>query len=220
MWYGIFKKERNMPVILSWLGHASFLISGSSTVYIDPWKIDGEPHDGDLVLVSHNHYDHLSPEDIRAVSKEEGRIVGSQDVVDDLGYGEVLNPGGEYSYTTLKVQGVAAYNVEKEFHPKENGWLGFIIEIDGKRIYYAGDTDSVKEMESLENIDVALLPVGGTYTFSAEEAAAALSVFKPKKVIPYHWGAVVGHRKDAVKFSKKTDVPVEILSPMDSIYLE
>ncbi len=209
-----------MPVILSWLGHASFLISGTSTVYIDPWQIDGEPHDGDLILVSHTHYDHLSPEDIRAVSKEEGLIVGSSDVVDELGRGEVLMPGGEYSFKALKVTGIAAYNVEKEFHPKESGWLGFVVEIDGKRIYYAGDTDAVQEMEALENIDVALLPVGGTYTFNAEEAAAALKKFKPKKVIPYHWGAVVGHRKDAVKFAKKTDLPVEILSPMDSIYLD
>ena len=209
-----------MPVILSWLGHASFLISGSSTVYIDPWKIDGEPHDGDIVLVSHSHYDHLSPEDIRAVSKEKGRIVGSGDVVEELGYRQVLLPGGEYTLDKLRVQGVAAYNLDKEFHPKENGWLGFIIELDGKRIYYAGDTDAVIEMEGLENIDIALLPVGGTYTFDAAEAAGALQAFKPKKVIPYHWGAVVGHRKDAVKFAKKTDLPVEILSPMDSIYLD
>ncbi len=209
-----------MPVILSWLGHASFLISGSSTIYIDPWQIDGEPHDGDVILVSHSHYDHLSPEDIRAVSKEDGQIVGSRDVVDELGRGEILLPGGEYSLKGLKVQGVAAYNVEKEFHPKENEWLGFVIEIDGKRIYYAGDTDAVSEMDSLENIDVALLPVGGTYTFNAGEAAEALQNFKPRKVIPYHWGAVVGHRKDAVKFAKKTDLPVEILSPMDSIYLD
>ncbi len=209
-----------MPVILSWLGHASFLISGSSTVYIDPWKIDGEPHDGDLILVSHSHYDHLSPEDIKAVSKEDGQIVGSRDVVDEIGRGEALSPGGQYSLGSVVVHGVAAYNVEKEFHPKENEWLGFIVEIDGKRIYYAGDTDATKEMESLENIDIALIPVGGTYTFNAEEAAAALSVFKPGKVIPYHWGAVVGHRKDAVKFAKKTDIPVEILSPMDSIYLD
>lgn len=209
-----------MSLILSWLGHASFQLSNSVTVYIDPWKIDGEPHDGDLVLVSHSHDDHLSKFDILAVMKENGRLIGAKDVVEELGFGEALEPGGQIVIGEVMVTGVAAYNVEKDFHPRENDWLGFVVELEGKKIYYAGDTDAKAEMEKLGAIDLALMPVGGTFTFDAEEAATAVNLFKPMKAIPYHWGDIIGNRKDAVKFSKKAEVPVEILSPMDYLTLD
>ena len=209
-----------MDLMLSWLGHASFQISGKKTVYIDPWKIDGEPHDGDLVLVSHSHFDHFSEEDIRSVLKEGGTVIGSKDVVEELGYGRGLSPEETMDFEGVSIEGVAAYNVEKEYHPKENGWLGFVVAMDGKRLYYAGDTDSVEEMKSLENIDLALLPVGGNFTFGPEEAAEAVNAFSPKKALPYHWGDVIGNRKDAQKFGKKSNVPVEILSPMETLELE
>lgn len=208
-----------MDVIVSWLGHASFLISGKKTVYIDPWKIDGEPHDGDVVLVSHSHYDHFSEEDIRSVLKEDGSVIGSADVISELGRGSVINPGDTMQVGSIHIKGVPAYNTEKEFHPRENGWLGFVVEMDGIRVYYAGDTDAAEEMEGLGDIDLALIPVGGTFTFDAGEAAEAVSRFSPKKVLPYHWGDVVGNRKDAQKFAKKAQVPVEILSPMDTLQL-
>lgn len=208
-----------MDVIVSWLGHASFLISGKKTVYIDPWKIDGEPHDGDLVLISHTHYDHFSLEDIRSVLKEDGEVVGSEDAVEELSFGRGLKPGESMELDSITIGGVAAYNVEKEFHPKENGWLGFVLEMEGMKIYYAGDTDAADEMKELKDIDLALVPVGGNFTFGPEEAAEAVNGFSPKKVIPYHWGDVVGNRKDAQKFSKKAQVPVEILSPMDTLQL-
>lgn len=209
-----------MSLILSWLGHASFQLSNSVTVYIDPWKIDGEPHDGDLVLVSHSHDDHLSKFDIRAVMKENGRLVGAKDVVEELGFGQALEPGGQIVIGQVMVTGVAAYNVEKDFHPRENDWLGFVVELEGKRIYYAGDTDAKADMEKLGAIDLALMPVGGTFTFDAEEAAAAVNLFKPKQAVPYHWGDIIGNRKDAVKFSKKAEIPVEILSPMDYLTID
>ncbi|MFP4180578.1 MAG: MBL fold metallo-hydrolase [Spirochaetaceae bacterium] len=209
-----------MDVLVSWLGHASFLLSGKKTVYIDPWKIDGEPHDGDLVLISHTHYDHFSLEDIRSVLKEDGEVVGSEDAVQELSYGKGLKPGESLEIGGINVTGIAAYNVEKEFHPKENGWLGFVVELDGARIYYAGDTDAAEEMKGLSDIDLALIPVGGNFTFGPEDAAEAVKGFSPKKALPYHWGDVVGNRKDAQKFGKKAGVPVEILSPMDTLQLE
>lgn len=208
-----------MEVTVSWLGHASFQISGKKTVYIDPWKIDGEPHDGDIVLVSHSHYDHFSPEDIRSVLKEDGIIVASEDVVEELGFGEALKPGESLTAAGVEITGVSAYNVEKEFHPSENNWLGFVVELDSRRVYYAGDTDSASEMKVLENIDLALVPVGGTFTYGPEEAAEAVNGFLPKKALPYHWGDVVGNRKDARKFAKKLQVPAEVLSPMDTLEL-
>ncbi|MFW6344249.1 MAG: MBL fold metallo-hydrolase [Sediminispirochaetaceae bacterium] len=209
-----------MDVLVSWLGHASFLLSGKKTVYIDPWKIDGEPHDGDLVLISHTHYDHFSLEDIRSVLKEDGEVVGSEDAVQELSFGKGLKPGESLEIGGIKVTGIAAYNVEKEFHPKENGWLGFVVELEGARIYYAGDTDAAEEMKGLSDIDLALIPVGGNFTFGPEDAAEAVKGFSPKKALPYHWGDVVGNRKDAQKFGKKAGVPVEILSPMDTLQLE
>jgi L-ascorbate metabolism protein UlaG (beta-lactamase superfamily) len=208
-----------MEVLVSWLGHASFQISGKKTVYIDPWKIDGEPHDGDLVLVSHSHYDHFSEEDIRSVLKEDGRVVGSEDVIEDFGRGDALAPGASLEIGGMTVFGIPAYNVEKDFHPRENNWLGFVLQMDGVRIYYAGDTDAAEEMKGLENIDFALMPVGGTFTFGPEEAAEAVNGFSPKRAMPYHWGDVVGNRKDAQKFGKRSQVPVEILSPMDTYQL-
>lgn len=209
-----------MECMLSWLGHASFLISGTKTVYIDPWKIDGEPHDGDIVLVSHSHFDHFSVEDMRSVLKEGGTVVGSGDVIEELGYGRVLTPGSQIDLLGVSIEGVSAYNVEKEYHPKENGWLGFVVSMDGKRVYYAGDTDSSEEMKNLEDIDLALIPVGGNYTFGPEEAAEAVNGFSPKKALPYHWGDVIGNRKDAQKFKKKAEIPVEILSSMDTLELD
>ncbi len=208
-----------MELLLSWLGHASFQISGTKTIYIDPWKIDGEPHDGDIVLVSHSHFDHFSVDDIRSVLKEDGKIVGSADVIEDLGRGDSLAPGAEIDFGPVHIEGVAAYNVEKEFHPKENDWLGFVVEMDGMRIYYTGDTDAADEMKALEKIDLVLIPVGGTYTFDALEAAEAVNGLKPKRAIPYHWGDVVGNRKDAQRFGKKAEVEVDIISPMDTLQL-
>jgi L-ascorbate metabolism protein UlaG (beta-lactamase superfamily) len=193
------------------------MISGKRTIYIDPWNIDGEPHDGDIVLVSHSHFDHLSPEDIRAVLKEDGVCIGAADVISELGYGEQLAPGASVERFGLTIGGVAAYNREKDFHPKENGWLGFLLEMDGTRIYYAGDTDAVEEMKQLGELSLALLPVGGTYTFDAAGAAEALSLLKPAKAVPYHWGEVVGSRKDAQRFAKLAETDVTILWPMETI---
>ena len=112
------------------------------------------------------------------------------------------------------------YNPAKEFHPKSNNWVGFVIEIGGKRIYYAGDTDETPEMDALKNIDLALLPVGGTYTMNAAEAAEATKIFKPKQAIPYHWGDIVGSQSDADKFAKSAACPVKVLSAGGSMTLE
>jgi L-ascorbate metabolism protein UlaG (beta-lactamase superfamily) len=195
------------------------MISGTRTLYIDPWQIDGEPHDGDIVLVSHSHFDHLSPEDIRAVLKEDGLCIGAEDVVAELGYGEVLAPGQAIERFGVTIRGVPAYNTEKDFHPRGNNWLGFLVEMEGKSIYYAGDTDASEEMKGLNGVALALLPVGGTYTFDAAGAAEALSLFKPQLAVPYHWGEVVGSRKDAQRFAKLAETEVKILGQMETMSL-
>jgi arylsulfatase A-like enzyme/L-ascorbate metabolism protein UlaG (beta-lactamase superfamily) len=205
-------KDTATSLQITWLGHASFRISaGQTVVYIDPWKLKTSPEDANLVLVSHGHYDHHSPEDIRKVSSANTKLVGPADVIGKQNAGQVLTPGQTVDVGSVRVTGVAAYNPSKQFHPKSNKWLGFVIEIGGKKIYYAGDTDVVDEMKSLKGIDVAFLPVGGTYTMDAGEAAKAVKLIGPKTAIPYHWGDIVGSGKDAESFAAKAACAVKIL---------
>jgi len=214
-------KENTMPVKLQWFGHASFKISsGSDVIYIDPWKLKNTPHDANIVLVSHSHYDHYSAEDIAKVSGMTTKLIASGDVIQQQGQGQVLKPGQSIDVNGIKITGVPAYNLTKKFHPKSNNWLGFVIEIAGKRIYYAGDTDATDEMKALKNIDLALLPAGGTYTMNSIEAADATKYFKPKQAIPYHWGDIVGSQADADNFKKLAGCKVTVLKPGEGITVD
>jgi L-ascorbate metabolism protein UlaG (beta-lactamase superfamily) len=214
-------KDKAMSVKLQWFGQASFKISsGSDVIYIDPWKLKDIPHDATLVLVSHSHYDHYSADDIAKVSGMTTTLVAAEDVIQKQGKGRTLKPGQSIDVNGIKITGVPAYNPAKQFHPKSNNWLGFVIEIAGKRIYYAGDTDATNEMKALKNIDLALLPVGGKYTMNADEAADATKQFKPKQAIPYHWGDIVGSQADADKFAKSAACPVKVLSRGGSMTVE
>jgi len=207
-----------MSITLQWLGHASFkIVSGDSVIYIDPWKLEDADHDGTLILVSHSHYDHYSVEDIGKAVSGDWEFIATADVVQGYGAGDVIRPGETREFDGGKVTAVAAYNTNKEFHPKESEWVGFIIELDGKKIYYAGDTDITEEMSGLTDIDLALLPVGGTYTMTAAEAAAATAKFQPRKALPYHWGDIVGHRNDAEKFKSQSVGEVVVLQPGETI---
>ncbi len=214
-------KEASMGITIQWLGHASFKIRHEDTViYIDPWKLKESPGDATLVFVSHSHHDHYSPGDIAKVSGPDTKLIASADVVAKEKAGEAIMPGLMIELEGVRVRGVAAYNPNKQFHPKVNNWVGFIIEIGSKRIYYAGDTDLTEEMKALKDIDIALLPVGGTYTMNAEEAAEAARHIKPKQAIPYHWGDIVGRRSDAEQFAELADCEVKILTPGDTMNLE
>ena len=215
------EKEKGMSVKLQWFGHASFKISsGSDVIYIDPWKLKNIPHDATVVLVSHSHYDHYSAEDIAKVSGMTTKLVAAADIIAKQGKGHVLEPDQSIDVNGIKITGVPAYNPAKQFHPKSNNWLGFVIEVAGKRIYYAGDTDATDEMKALKNIDLALLPIGGTYTMNADEAADATRQFKPKQAIPYHWGDIVGSQADADKFAKSAVCLVKVLKKGDTIDVE
>jgi L-ascorbate metabolism protein UlaG (beta-lactamase superfamily) len=215
------RKEAAMGLTLQWLGHASFKICHEDTIlYIDPWKLKDSPHDATLVLVSHSHHDHYSPEDIAKVSSPETKLIASSDVIAKEKAGETLMPGLTIELENARLRGVAAYNPDKDFHPKTNNWVGFVIEIGSKRLYYAGDTDFTEEMKALQDIDVALLPVGGTYTMDAAQAAEAAAHIKPKLAIPYHWGDIVGGRSDAEKFAKAAECETKILSPSELVSLE
>ena len=214
-------KEKAMSVKLQWFGHASFKISsGSDVIYIDPWKLKDAPHDATIVLVSHSHGDHYSAEDIAKVSGMTTKFISAEDVIQKQGKGQALKPGQSIDVNGIKIAGIPAYNLDKQFHQKSNNWLGFVVEIAGKRIYYAGDTDLTDEMKALKNIDLALLPAGGKYTMDANEAADATKQFKPKQAIPYHWGDIVGSQADADKFAKSAACPVKVLKKGDTIDVE
>ena len=214
------EKEDTVSITLQWLGHASFKIwTDEVTVYIDPWKLRKKTQDATIVLVSHSHYDHYSAKDIAKISGPNTKLISSADVIKKEEKGQVLKPGQTITVGEVKISGVASYNPNKPYHPKAKNWLGFIVGIGSARIYYAGDTDLTEEMKALKEIDVALLPVGGKYTMDAEEATEAVEHMKPKKAIPYHWGDIVGKRKDAEKFAEKAKCEVLVLKPGESVKL-
>lgn len=196
---------------IQWLGHATFKIVDSKVIYIDPWKVKNDDS-ADIILVSHSHFDHLSVEDIEKVRGKKCVIITTPDSASRLkGDVRTLAPGGKMNIDDILIEGVPSYNMNKDFHTRTQSWLGFIINIKGKRIYYAGDTDAIPEMKTLQNIDVALLPVGGTYTMTPEEAAEAANAFKPKIAVPYHWGDIVGSKNDAEKFKELFEGETRIL---------
>ena len=194
---------------LTWLGHASFRWNrGGVVIYFDPWQLNGEPHDADLVLISHPHFDHLSGADVAKVAKPDTEIVtvaGARAKLEQArvpGKIHAVKPGDVVTLKNVRIEAVPAYNTNKMFHLKENGWVGFIVEVGGVRIYHAGDTDFIPEMKEFK-ADVALLPVSGTYVMTAEEAAqAAKAMAAVKVVIPMHYGSIVGTAADAKRFEK------------------
>lgn len=197
-----------------WLGHDSFRMTDEKhIIYIDPWKLAPGTEKADVILVTHGHHDHLSKNDIAAISKSNTVIVGPPSVAEQLGPKTVVaTAGATLNVAGLDIEVVPAYNLNKKFHPKSAGGVGYVLTLDGKRIYHAGDTDLIPEMEELK-VDIALLPVSGTYVMTAEEAASAANLIKPSLAIPMHYGdpEVVGTRQDAEQFKKLAKVPVEIL---------
>jgi L-ascorbate metabolism protein UlaG (beta-lactamase superfamily) len=196
---------------ITWLGHDGFLIKGDGkAVVIDPFQIrQCEP--ADIILISHEHYDHCSPEDVKKILKDSTIIVTEARSAAKLsGDVRVMRPGDKVTVAGIPIEAVPSYNTNKSFHPKDNGWLGFIVTVDGVRIYHAGDTDRIPEMKSFQ-ADIALLPVSGTYVMTAEEAVEAVKMIKPKVAIPMHYGAIVGSADDAARFSKGLQGTCEVV---------
>jgi L-ascorbate metabolism protein UlaG (beta-lactamase superfamily) len=198
---------------IHWLHHASFRIElAGKVIYIDPWKIRNKIK-ADYIFVTHEHYDHLSPDDIRELYKESTVMfcpAGAMEEAAEFNPQKML-PNERKTSGILKIETIPAYNIGKSFHTKGSGKIGYIIEIDGKRIYHAGDTDVTPEMKALKNITIAMLPIGGTYTMTAKEAAEAVDIFKPDIAVPMHWGSISGSKKDAEEFKKLAKCRVEIL---------
>jgi L-ascorbate metabolism protein UlaG (beta-lactamase superfamily) len=193
------------------IAHDTFKIKGSRTIYTDPFRVTARD-EADIVLLSHEHFDHLSKEDLEKVVFPGTTIVAStlcREGLQGLKVKETrfLDPGGRVSVGKIQISTVPAYNINKfkepgqAFHPLGEKRLGFIISMDGVRVYFAGDTDFIPEMHDIA-VDIAMLPVSGTYVMTAEEAAEAALAIHPKVAIPMHYGAIVGSDADALKFKE------------------
>lgn len=197
------------------LCHSSIRINKEKVIYIDPFKIDKDYNDADIIFITHDHYDHYSEEDIDKVKKEDTIIVVPEELLTKLlkkginkNYIITVEPNKQYIVEGIKFETIPAYNINKQFHPKENEWVGYIIEIKGVRYYIAGDTDITPENKKVK-CDVAFVPVGGKFTMDFKEASSLINEIKPKIAVPTHYGSEVGTNQDAIDFSKLIHPEIE-----------
>ena len=196
---------------VKWPGHATLLFSAEKIIYIDPYQLKENPQKADLILITHDHYDHLSETDIEKIRTKDTIVVIPASTKKSI-RGNVckINNGDFFTFGDITVEAVPSYNTNKKFHPKSARNVGYILTINKVRYYHAGDTDIIPEMDGL-NVDVAFLPVGGTYTMTPAEAADAVRLIKPKIAVPIHYNSIVGSMDDAKTFEKLCDCPVTIL---------
>ena len=194
---------------IEFLGHSTIKISkNNKIIYIDPYNIKDSLNDADYIFITHNHYDHFSEEDIKKVKNNETIIIVTEDLYTNtlkLGFNGMnivtVKPNEDYQVESIKFSTIPAYNINKTFHPKENEWVGYIIELEGSKYYIAGDTDITEENKKVK-CDVAFVPVGGTYTMDFKEAAQLVNQIMPKIAVPIHYGSIVGTIQDATDFVK------------------
>lgn len=211
---------------IKWLGHSGFLIKNSKIIYIDPYNIKGENEKADLILLTHSHYDHCSIADIQKIIKDGTKIVMTADCQSKITRFttpikiEIVEPWQELDLGGVKLSTFPAYNLGKSFHPKDESWVGYLVKMGEVIIYHAGDTDLIPEMQKLTGYKqpdkkfIALLPIGGRFTMSVEEAFEAVKIIKPSLVVPMHWGSIVGSEEDAKEFAelcKSEGFDVEVL---------
>jgi L-ascorbate metabolism protein UlaG (beta-lactamase superfamily) len=201
---------------LVWLGHDSFRLEGPSVIYFDPWKLSGELPIADLVLVSHEHHDHCSPEDVARISGPDTVVVAAAKAAERLPGAKAVRPGDRLTVAGVGLEAVRAYNISKfrspgvPFHPPEAEHVGFVVTVDGARIYHTGDSDHIPEMAEIE-CDVALLPVSGRYVMTVEEAVEAARTLNPQIVVPMHYGSGIGTADDGQRLAELYGGEVAIL---------
>jgi len=193
---------------LRWLGHSGFFIKSFKNIYIDPYNISDLCEEADLILITHSHQDHCSYDDLRKIVREGTVVVMTVDCQSKVARinipldMQIIESGEEIEIFGIKITAFPAYNKDKSFHNKENGWVGYVLRIGEDVFYHAGDTDFISEMEKLTGYNglIAMLPVGGRFTMNAEEAAEAAKLIKPTLAIPMHYGTIVGDESDAREF--------------------
>lgn len=195
---------------------SSIRISADKVIYFDPYRITSEPNDGDIIFITHSHHDHFSPEDIKKVSKPDTIYVIPEDMIKELikkGTPEekiiAVKPGESRDILGIPVEAVPAYNTNKPMHPKSKGWLGYVVTLNGTRVYVCGDMDETPDALNVK-CDIVMLPIGGTFTMNAKEAAAFVNKLSPKTAIPTHYGTLVGSKKDGEKFRSLVNDGIEV----------
>ena len=192
---------------LHWLGHDSFRIEGPPVIYLDPWKLGGEPPTADLILISHDHFDHCSPEDVEKVRGTDTVVLANESAAGTIPGARMMRPGAKTEAAGVTVEAVHAYNTNKfrapgqPFHPRSKGHVGWVVTLGGVRLYFAGDTDCIPEMAHIA-CDVALLPVSGTYVMTVDEAVLAADTLKAQVVVPMHYGSGIGTDEDGDRFAR------------------
>ena len=193
---------------------------GGTVIYADPLEIKGSPHDADLILITHAHYDHFSPEDAAKIRKSTTKFVIPKGMIDDLEKIGVsmmdyacMEAGDQIGIAGVYVSAVPAYNKLKPFHPRRNGWLGYVLDIGGQKIYVAGDTDALKENTSID-CDIAMVPIGGKFTMNAKEAADFINAMSPAAVIPTHYGSIVGKPADYETFHSRVKDGIQVVKKL------
>ena len=191
--------------------------SSHGTIYLDPFQMKQEPHDADYVLITHDHYDNFSVDDIKKVAKKSTILVvptkmedDAKELANEVASIVTVKPGVYKEISGLEIETIPAYNTVKPFHPRRAEWVGYILRVDGKRIYVAGDTGLTKEARQVK-CDIALLPVGGTYTMDTRRAAELANTIRPEYVIPTHYGSIVGKQSDGQTFASLVKNPVKVV---------
>ncbi len=202
------------------LTHSSIRIAENQIVYFDPFHVEGEPHDADIICVTHDHFDHYSPEELAKVKNAATILVCPKTMEDSLSnsgiseeFTELVAPGDELEINGVRIQAVPAYNVGKQFHPQANQWVGYLVTMNEVTYYIAGDTDINEDVKKVR-CDAALLPVGGTYTMTAEEAAELAEMIHPKAAIPTHYGSVAGKAEDGQIFADLLKDKINVILKM------
>ena len=195
--------------------HSSIKINGEKVIYVDPYKIKGINNDADLIFITHEHCDHYSIEDINNVKKNNTRFIVPKSmknrlIIDGISESDIISVGvkNKYNIDDIEFETIPAYNINKNFHPKNNNWVGYIININNIKYYIAGDTDMTEEAINVK-CDIAFVPIGGTYTMDYKEAATLTNKIKPKYAIPIHYGLIVGTNEDAINYSNLLDKEIE-----------
>lgn len=195
---------------IHWLGHDTFKIVGEKVIYTDPFNIK-KKDTADIILITHEHYDHCSPEDVKSLQGPKTVIVATPDCAKKLsGNIKTVRAGDKITVEGIEIEAVPSYNTNKNFHPKDNDWVGYIFTVQGKRIYLAGDTDYIPEMKKFK-VDIALLPVSGTYVMTAQEAVNAALDINPRIAIPMHYDSIVGTKDDAKTFADGLKGKIEVV---------
>ena len=186
-------------------------IKTNKTIYFDPFKIEKTTNDADYIFITHSHYDHLEKESIDKIINEHTTIIIPESIKDELSeYNNIIEviPNNSYSLEDISFNTIPSYNTNKQFHPKSNNWVGYILIIEDKKVLVSGDTDITEELLNVK-CDIAFIPIGGTYTMTPEEGAKLINQIKPQKVIPTHYGCIVGKKEDGETFKRLLDENIE-----------